>query len=109
MTPTYYKYKQLRDIGMTRREIADFCGVSKNVVSVTLWRHATPERHERYRARERTGPVMMPRSWKPKPDDVLRNILRLRSERKTYAEIAGQLGLSRNSVAGLVYRHGLNP
>lgn len=109
MTPTYYKYKRLRDIGMTNQEIADHCGVSKNVVSVMLWRHATPERHERYRAAERTGPVMVPRSYKPKPADVLSKISRLRAENKTYAEIAGHLGLSRNSVAGLVRRHDLNP
>jgi orotate phosphoribosyltransferase-like protein len=111
MTPTYYKYKRLRDIGMTNAEIAAACGVQQQSVACTLSRHSTPERHARFLAntlkdnaasRRRQGQRM--RANTRTTDAWAQRAADMRKSGLSSSEIGRALGVSKNAVVGALWR-----
>lgn len=53
MTPTYRRFRALRDKGMHPREIADLCGVKTHTVRSILSRYRDPNAAQNFRDRHR--------------------------------------------------------
>ena len=115
MTPTYRKYKAMRDNGMSVREIAESCGTTYNAVYVLLWQRATPERYaahlerqHRYAERHRRARGMRTLAERHAETDTwARQAALLRQSGLSSAEIGRRLGVSKNSVVGALWRRGV--
>lgn len=112
MAPTYAKYKQMRDGGLSVREIAEACGVTYNAVYTLLWRHANPERRAAQLERQRRASERFRRAngirtlaeRHAETDAMARQAADLRKSGLSSSEIGRRLGVSKNAVVGALWR-----